>query len=347
MTLSLAHQERKDIPKTLVVGVTELPPFSMKAADGKWEGVGIDLLRQATVELGLGFKTKEFHRIKQITEALNKNEIDLTCAVAVTESNEIVMDLSHSYYRSGLGIVVRKANQGFSWADYARRTPWKDVCAAIGMLLILSLLSGTMIWLREKRGNPAMFGERVGQGIGHGLWWALVTMTTVGYGDKAPQSVGGRAVAVVWMFLSVFCIAGYTAVITSSLTVSQLSGRVRGFHDLPGARVGALSKSETMDFLTLEGIYAKPFEDLKVGLQALKDNKIDAFVDDVSQIKYLVQSYFPGNLQVLAETFEHYYVSMGLTIESPFREPLNRAIAKFINKKDWSQLKMRYMGSTR
>lgn len=333
------------MPKTIVVGVADLPPFSMKAADGQWEGLGIDLWRKVAVELDMGFNTKEFDRIKQITEALSGNEIDLTCAIAVTESNETVMDLSHAYYRSGLGIVIRATNRGFSWIDYIKRISYSDIYTAIGLLLILSLLSGALIWLLEKKGNPAMFGESVGQGLGQGLWWALVTMTTVGYGDKAPQSVGGRTVAVAWMLLSVLCIAGYTAVITSSLTVSELSGRVRSSRDLPDVRVGALSRSETMDFLKSEGISAIPYEGLKVGLQALMNNNIDAFVDDVSQLNYMVQSHFPGNLQVLADTFEHYYVSMGLTDGSPLREPLNRAIAKLIAQKDWDLLKMRYMGN--
>ena len=207
-----------------------------------------------------------------------------------------------------------------------------------------TLVAGTIIWFLEKKHNPAMFGGPSGSGLGHGLWWAFVTMTTVGYGDKAPRTAAGRSVAVAWMFLSVSCIAWYTAVITSSLTVSELSGKIRGPRDLPHVRVGALARSETMDILVSKGISAMPFKDLQAGLQAVYSNHIDAFVDNEAQLTYLVKTHFPGRLQVLGKTFEHYYVSMGVPAGSPLREPLNRAIAKLIDQEEWNQLKMRYMG---
>lgn len=55
----------------------------------------------------------------------------------------------------------------------------------------------------------------------------MVTMTTVGYGVKAPRTPGGRIVALIWMFANIFLVTVSTAAITSSLTVGELSGKVR------------------------------------------------------------------------------------------------------------------------
>jgi voltage-gated potassium channel len=52
--------------------------------------------------------------------------------------------------------------------------------------------------------------------IGLGLWWALQTVTTVGYGDVAPAQVGGRLIAAVVMLEGIAFIAIVTAVITST-----------------------------------------------------------------------------------------------------------------------------------
>jgi voltage-gated potassium channel len=50
---------------------------------------------------------------------------------------------------------------------------------------------------------------------GDGLWWAMVTITTVGYGDKAPVTAGGRGVAVVFMVTGVALFGLLTATISA------------------------------------------------------------------------------------------------------------------------------------
>lgn len=47
------------------------------------------------------------------------------------------------------------------------------------------------------------------------LWWAIVTVTTVGYGDRYPVSQGGRAVAVILMLLGIGLIGVLTATVAS------------------------------------------------------------------------------------------------------------------------------------
>ena len=52
--------------------------------------------------------------------------------------------------------------------------------------------------------------------IGIGLWWAVQTVTTVGYGDVAPKDVSGRLLGTFVMLEGTAFIAIVTAVITSS-----------------------------------------------------------------------------------------------------------------------------------
>src|SRR4029078_107709 len=52
--------------------------------------------------------------------------------------------------------------------------------------------------------------------IGLGLWWALQTVTTVGYGDVAPAQVSGRIVGAVVMLQGIALLAIVNAVITSN-----------------------------------------------------------------------------------------------------------------------------------
>ena len=172
-------------------------------------------------------------------------------------------------------------------------------------------------------------------------------MTTVGYGDKAPKTLGGRLVALIWMLASVIIIASFTAAVTTSFTVVELKGKIRGLSDLPGVRVGSLAESESLDFLANRGIAVLPYENPEDGLQAIVDKKIDAFVFDEAVLKDLARTAFPGRVQVLAGTFDHYYVSMAVPSGSPLREPLNRALLRIITKDDWLRLVELYMGPGR
>jgi voltage-gated potassium channel len=52
---------------------------------------------------------------------------------------------------------------------------------------------------------------------GDGIWWAIVTITTVGYGDKFPVTLGGRTTAVFVMFAGVGIIGALASILASFL----------------------------------------------------------------------------------------------------------------------------------
>jgi voltage-gated potassium channel len=54
--------------------------------------------------------------------------------------------------------------------------------------------------------------------FGQGLWWAIVTVTTVGYGDKYPITPMGQGVAVFLMLVGIGLIGALTATIASAVT---------------------------------------------------------------------------------------------------------------------------------
>jgi voltage-gated potassium channel Kch len=88
-----------------------------------------------------------------------------------------------------------------------------------------------------------------------GMWWALQTATTVGYGDVTPKDVGGRIVAAFVMLEGVAFLAIITAAITSNFVAR--AQRERG-----AAEVGAEEKEE-------ERLEAR-FDDLDARLDRLE-----------------------------------------------------------------------------
>ena len=57
--------------------------------------------------------------------------------------------------------------------------------------------------------------------FGDALWWAVVTVTTVGYGDKYPVSPGGKGVAVVLLLVGIGLIGVLTATVASYFVEQQ------------------------------------------------------------------------------------------------------------------------------
>jgi voltage-gated potassium channel len=62
------------------------------------------------------------------------------------------------------------------------------------------------------------------------IWWAIVTLTTVGFGDISPETLGGRLIGVVLMFFGIGVLGTFTATIASAF-VQERQRKDRGMGD--------------------------------------------------------------------------------------------------------------------
>ena len=80
-------------------------------------------------------------------------------------------------------------------------------------------IGGLSIFLAERGVNPAV------RNVADGLWWALVTLTTVGYGDVTPVTTLGRLIGGVLMVAGMFTLALFAGTVGSTLLRSLMSLR--------------------------------------------------------------------------------------------------------------------------
>ena len=80
-----------------------------------------------------------------------------------------------------------------------------------GLTILLTVAGGALL--------TALEPDTVKQSIMGGIWWAVVTVTTVGYGDIAPATTGGRLVAVVLML----CGLGLLSTLAASISAYFVS----------------------------------------------------------------------------------------------------------------------------
>jgi len=88
--------------------------------------------------------------------------------------------------------------------------------AVFGFLAANVAVGGVSLFLAEAGANPSI------KTVGDGMWWALVTLTTVGYGDITPVTGVGKAVASVMMVGGMFTLAVFAGLVGSTLLNAML-----------------------------------------------------------------------------------------------------------------------------
>jgi voltage-gated potassium channel len=134
----------------------------------------------------------------------------------------------------------------------------------IFMLLILGW-SSVGIYVLEVNHNNSI------NTYGDALWWAIVTMTTVGYGDVSPATDGGRIIAVFLMFTGIGLIGTFTA---------NLANHWVGFFRPPddeqeeGNRVHDQLKNNALQWMyRIETLNDEEYRQLLKVMESLRTNK--------------------------------------------------------------------------
>jgi voltage-gated potassium channel len=85
------------------------------------------------------------------------------------------------------------------------------------MTMILLYLSAVGIYYFEHEAQPENF-----QSIFHSLWWAVATLTTVGYGDIYPITLGGRIFTFVILMIGLGIVAVPAGLLASALSEAKI-----------------------------------------------------------------------------------------------------------------------------
>jgi polar amino acid transport system substrate-binding protein len=337
------HAQTQTENAPLRVGITPVPPFVMTGETGEWEGISVDLWRTIADELGQEYEFVELS-FNELLQSVEAGKVDVAVgALTMTADREARFDFAHPFYQTGLSVGVPHNPKGGLWQSLRALFTWQFVSliASLGLLL---LFVGVLLWVVERRRNPEQFGGTPIQGIGASFWWAAVTMTTVGYGDKAPTSLPGRLIALVWMFAGLIMVASFTAAITSSLTVSNLQRQIEGPQDLPGNTVATIANTASARYLTDERIRREAYPDLTAAMEAVAREEVDAVVYDRALMLYRNQQLGDQRLDILPAVFEQQLYAFALPSDSPYRSAIAQEVLRATESPEWEALLQRYLG---
>ena len=117
-----------------------------------------------------------------------------------------LLKLSHYFKGLGIFILVIQAEA-------------RTLLSGLLTMAVLVVVAASLMYGVEHAAQPERFGS-----IGESLWWAVVTMTTVGYGDVTPVTTAGRILASLIMLLGVGVVA-LPAGILAARFAEELQGR--------------------------------------------------------------------------------------------------------------------------
>ena len=332
---------------TLTVAARALAPFAIYE-NRAYSGFEVELVRLVAAKLGMDV---EIYAVD--TTAKQIDDIDRGVArlglggVAVTQSREQAVDFTLPVLDSGLAILVpNESSRGigdriasFFSAIASSDLPWLLVVFGVAVLIAAHL-----VWLLERRHNPD-FAVPYRRGIWDSFYWSVVTMSTVGYGDKVARGTRGRVLALVWIGLGTLVFASFTAAIASSLAVSELRSEINGPSDLAGKRVATATHSAAEAYLPAIGIGPVLVDDIDDAYLLLLDDQVDAVVFDAPVLRYHAAQQGAGQLTTAGADFQRVqYAFMLAPEDAELREHINLALLDLVETGIYQRLHDAWFG---
>lgn len=332
-------------PKVLRVGLHEMPPYATVDPSSQWNGLAVELWKEIAKKNNWETKWAPM-AYEDLLPALAAGELDVVLGeFLVNPTDEQSIDFSQPYLSTSIGVAVSSDHFDPGWLSILLFAfDWTFLKLFLGILPIL-ILASLVVWHFERKKNGAQFGGKPAHGIGAAFWFITVTMTTTGYGDKAPITVMGRIVTILWMFVSLFLMTAFTASVASTVATVRTRMHVDTSADLQRTTNGVLHGSLSEMVLANIGAPILLFEDMEPALAALGKGKIQTVVADSTVLRYLINQSPSSDMRLLPMDLVSSRVAMGLQQESELREPLNISLLEIIRSPQWQRVLQSYLGS--
>ena len=346
LLLAMQHgalaQAAPNAVRDVVIGLKVAPPFVMKASDGAWTGISVELWDHLAEKLHWHTTFREYQTVPELLKATASGQVNASIsAITVTGERELTVDFSQPFYATGLGVAVPRRHD-LEWLPIIRNFVSLRFVEAVAILIGAASVFGALIWLVERR-HTEHFGNGH-RGLGTGLWWSASAMTQAAPQDKAPTTLWGRALATIWMVISVMVIASFTAGITAQLTATRLAGRVQSEWDLGNGWTGSVANTSALSYLRGQRISTGVYADVDGALTAMQDGRLDAVVYDKPLLAYAVRRNFADTVTVLPTVFDNQNYAIAVPPRSELRTEIDLAMVDDLRTQWWHEVLTRYLG---
>jgi len=295
--------------------------------DGVLSGISIEIWKDVAERLDQPYKFIVQPNTNANVKAVADGSIDLAIgpiSITPTRLANPKIDFTQPYYHGYEGLLIPKKPPGL----ITRLRPFIGWAAlsSVGILISLLFIFGNLIWLAERRKNTEQFPRQYLHGVGNGMWFGLVTLTTVGYGDRAPLSRSGRAIAGIWMVMSLVAVSSITAGLASAFTLSLAElapSAIREKADLSGKEIAIVEGTTSLRWGKLYEIDAFITKDLSQAIQILKQGKVEGIIFDEAPLRHYLKQNKKSKLKLANFPLATQTYGFVLPMGSPLRNQFN------------------------
>ena len=314
------------VARELRVGVSGSPPFVMDK-DGELSGISIEIWRDVANRLDQPYKFVVQPNTNASIKAVADGTVDLAIGPISITPNRLAnpkIDFTQPYFHGYEGLLIPQKPPGL----ITRLRPFIGWAAlsSVGILVSLLFIFGNLIWLAERRKNTEQFPRQYFHGVGNGMWFGLVTLTTVGYGDRAPLSRTGRTIAGIWMVMSLVAVSSITAGLASAFTLSLAElapSAIRNKADLRGKKIAVVEGTTSLRWGKLYEINPVLTKDLDEGIKKLKQGEVEGIIFDAAPLRHYLKENKQSKLKLANFPLAIQTYGFVLPMGSPLRNPLN------------------------
>jgi len=347
LSIFMAHNTFAEEQKCLKVS-TKLSSFFVYKTNDTLQGLSVILSKRISEKLGYE-KDPCFTVVPSIDNMVvdvNHNYDIAISAVSMTSDREKTVDQSLPYYDAGLTIATLDTE--LPW--------WKELwnliveigSIIIGLLMFMlpmNLIIGYGICYFERNKNPDFQGPGFKTILFTGVYWAITTTTTTGFGDKAPITDKGKIFASMVMLISPLIWSIHSGIVSSTMTVMSLENQIYTPNDLLSEKVAGVYGTTSELFVNDKFAHGQMYDSIELAITALKNGEIKAVIYDQPTLKYHANNKLgEGKIEVMDNIFKkEKYVILVSNKKPKLKEKINQIILELLEEGYIEHLESSYL----
>jgi polar amino acid transport system substrate-binding protein len=327
----------------LRIATMPLEPFVIEDGD-RLTGFSVDLWDAVARQLGVEYRWVTVNTVEELLAAVQNGQSDVGIAgISMSPEREKLVDFTIPFFNAGLRIMTSTRSSPLLGALIGTLFS-PALFKLLGLAVLVLFVIAHIVWLVQ-RGTSQAIPKAYLPGIWESLWWSLATLATHEYGVLGETRVRvKRLLAMFVVVVSIILIAQFTAAITATLTVHQLTGSIHGVTDLPGKRIATVRATTGSEYLAAQHINAVEVEQIEDAYTLLESGQVQAIVFDAPVLLYHAETKGKGAVQVVGPALKDEYYGIALPAGSPLRKPINEALLELMQDGTYTEIHEKWFG---